>query len=246
VSTRRVLKNEMKKHQTMKKEKRIWDDILTERDKNVYETSGFGKKAELGARPAIIIIDVNYEFVGEKQPILESIKKFPLSCGDSGWKSVESIGLLLARGRIKSIPVFYSIPEFRPETANIGATKTVREKEKFTGAMPESKKVVKEIAPAEDDIVIYKQRASIFFGTPLISHLTRFHVDSLLICGTTTSGCVRASVVDAFSYGFRVAVVEECTFDRGEVSHKVNLFDMHQKYANVISLDETLAYLDKI
>ncbi len=237
----------MKKRQTMQKAKRIWDDILTDRDKILYETSGFGKKAELGARPAILIIDVNYEFVGDKpQPILESIKKFPFSCGESGWKSVEKIRLLLERGRIKSIPIFYSIPEFRPETANIGATKSGRKKEEFSGTIPETMKVVKEISPAEDDIVIYKQRASIFFGTPFISHLTRFCVDTLLVCGTTTSGCVRASVVDAFSYGFRVAVVEECTFDRGEASHKVNLFDMHQKYANVISLDETLAYLDKI
>ena len=237
----------MQKHRAMQKEKRIWDDILTDRDKIVYETTGFGKRVELGTRPAILIIDVNYEFVGDKpKPILESIKKFPLSCGESGWKSVEKIRLLLKRGRIKGIPVFYSIPEFRLETANVGATKSERKKEEFSVTMPEIKKIVKEIAPAADDIVIYKQRASVFFGTPLISHLTRFSVDTLLVCGTTTSGCVRASVVDAFSYGLRVAVIEECTFDRGEVSHKVNLFDMHQKYANVISLDETLAYLDNI
>src|SRR4030043_2323666 len=92
----------MQKHRAMQKGKRIWDDILTDRDKIVYETTGFGRRAELGTRPAILIIDVSYEFVGDKpKPILESIKKFPLSCGESGWKSVEKIRLLLKRGRIK-------------------------------------------------------------------------------------------------------------------------------------------------
>ena len=94
--------------------------------------------------------------------------------------------------------------------------------------------------------MIYKQRASAFFGTPLISYLTKDSVDTLLVGGGTTSGCVRASVVDAFSYGFKVAVIEECTFDRGEASHKINLFDIHQKYGNVIHLDEALDYLEKI
>ncbi len=226
----------------MTREKRIWDDLITGQDRLVYETTGFGKKGQLGERPAILIIDVTYEFVGRHpKPILESIKEWPLSCGESGWKAVEKTRTLLERGRKKKIPVFYSAPEFRPETANVGATKSGREK-----SDPALKKIVKEIKPARDDVVIYKQKASAFFGTPLISHLTRLSIDTLLVCGTTTSGCVRAAVVDAFSYGLSVAVVEECTFDRGEVSHKVNLFDMHQKYADVIRLEEALEYLDKI
>ena len=231
----------------MQKEKRVWDDVLTGQDRFVYETTGFGKIMELGQRPAILIIDVTYEFVGDKpEPILESIKKFPRSCGDVGWKSIEKIRQLLDRGRIKNIPIIYSANEFRPETANVGATKGQKKKEEFSTSIPEMKKVVKEIAPQADDVVMYKQRASVFFGTPIISYLTRNSIDTLLVCGTTTSGCVRASVVDAFSYGFRVAVVEECTFDRGEISHVVNLFDMHQKYANVISLAEATSYLDRI
>ncbi len=226
-------------------EKRIWDDLLTDRDKLVYEISGFGRRIELGEKPAILVIDVTYEFIGDKpEPILESIKRFPLSCGEVGWQCLNGIKVLLEKGRIKRIPIYYSASEFRPEASNIGATKSGRGMDTLK-IKAEHMKIVEEIAPKEDDVVIYKQRASAFFGTPLISHLNFHRIDTLLVCGTTTSGCVRATVVDAFSYGFRVAVIEDCTFDRGEVTHKINLFDMHQKYANVISLNEAIEYLEK-
>ncbi len=226
-------------------EKRIWDDLLTDRDKLVYEISGFGRRIELGEKPAILVIDVTYEFIGDKpEPILESIKRFPLSCGEVGWQCLNGIKVLLEKGRIKRIPIYYSASEFRPEASNIGATKSGRGMDTLK-IKAEHMKIVEEIAPKEDDVIIYKQRASAFFGTPLISHLNFHRIDTLLVCGTTTSGCVRATVVDAFSYGFRVAVIEDCTFDRGEVTHKINLFDMHQKYANVISLNEAIEYLEK-
>jgi nicotinamidase-related amidase len=99
------------------------------------------------------------------------------------------------------------------------------------------------ITPQPSDIVIQKDKPSAFFGTPLLSYLIALGVDGLLVCGTTTSGCVRASVLDAFSYNIPLAVVEECTFDRGEVSHKINLFDMQAKYADVVSLADTLAFI---
>jgi len=82
-----------------------------------------------------------------------------------------------------------------------------------------------------------KVRPSMFFGTALAAYLTSLRVDTVLVCGCTTSGCVRATVVDAFSYSYKTIVVEECTFDRSAVSHKVNLFDMHQKYADGTSSD---------
>jgi maleamate amidohydrolase len=99
------------------------------------------------------------------------------------------------------------------------------------------------ITPASGDIVIQKDKPSAFFGTPLLSYLIALHVDSLLVTGTTTSGCIRATVIDGFSYNLPLAIVEECTFDRGEVSHKINLFDMQAKYADVVSLAETLEFL---
>ena len=96
------------------------------------------------------------------------------------------------------------------------------------------------------DIVIRKQKPSVFFGTTLMSYLTELHIDTLIVGGTTTSGCVRATVLDAFSFNFKVSVVEECTFDRGQVTHKINLFDMNAKYADVISLEEAEDYLAEL
>ena len=82
------------------------------------------------------------------------------------------------------------------------------------------------------------------FSRLLIAHLQQLRIDTLIICGESTSGCVRASTVDAFSYGFHNVVVEECTYDRSPISHKVNLFDMHHKYADVMHVDDVLAHLD--
>ena len=111
---------------------------------------------------------------------------------------------------------------------------------------PETNNIVREIAPAENDTVIHKHRPSIFFATPLVSMLNGLETDTLLVCGCTTSGCVRASVVDAFSYGYRVVLIEECTFDRGQATHKINLFDMNAKYADVLSVTEVKDYLARL
>ena len=80
----------------------------------------------------------------------------------------------------------------------------------------------------------------------MIAHLRRLGVESLIICGESTSGCVRASTVDAYSYGFHSVVVEECTYDRSMVNHKVNLFDLHHKYADVMHADEVVAHLESL
>jgi maleamate amidohydrolase len=101
-----------------------------------------------------------------------------------------------------------------------------------------------DIKPEPEDVVIGKQRASGFFGTPLVAHLTQQGIDTVIVCGESTSGCVRASVADSYSYGFHTVVVEESTYDRHLLSHKVNLFDMHHKYADVMHLDELMEHLE--
>ena len=93
--------------------------------------------------------------------------------------------------------------------------------------------IVAEVAPVPADIFIEKRKPSAFFGTPLMSYLTNMRADSLILTGTTTSGCVRASAVDALSYDLRVTIPEEAVFDRGELSHKIALFDLHMKYVDV-------------
>ena len=102
------------------------------------------------------------------------------------------------------------------------------------------------IAPKQDDIVFAKAKPSIFFGTQLVSMLNFLSVDTLIITGMVTSGCVRATVVDAFSYNYRVIVPEECVADRCQAAHQINLFDIDSKYGNVNPLDDVLAYLETI
>jgi maleamate amidohydrolase len=223
-----------------------WDDILTDRDKEVFALSGYGKRAGFGQRPAVLVIDVNYNFVGDRrEPILESVKRFRNSCGEEGWVGVDNIQVLLAEARSKHLPIFYTTGHGEEGAVAFGRWhgKNSRGGEDFTEAARKGNEIVAEIAPQKGDGIIRKQKPSAFFGTPLMSMLNEVHADTVLVAGTTTSGCVRASVIDAFSYNFTVSVVEECTFDRGQASHKINLFDMNMKYADVVSLQETVEYI---
>jgi len=106
--------------------------------------------------------------------------------------------------------------------------------------------IVEEIAPLEEDLVVNKSYASAFYGTAMVSYFNGLGIDTILMTGGTTSGCVRATVVDAITRNYNVAVIEDCVFDRIEISHKVSLFEMWMKYCDVISLKEGLDYLRKI
>ena len=102
-----------------------------------------------------------------------------------------------------------------------------------------------EVAPREDELVMTKQYASAFFGTSLASTLVAMGIDTLIITGCSTSGCIRATAVDGVQHGFRVMVVRDCVGDRHPAPHEANLFDIDSKYGDVIGLDETLGYLMK-
>lgn len=222
----------------------IWDDVITDADKEIYKKAGYGGgRIVFGNRPALVIVDVTYHFVGDKpEPVLKSIERFPLSCGENGWRAVHQIASLLPLFREKQIPIIYSRAE--PSLPKEWTKGNPRSKEIMEIKI--GNEIVREIAPAASDFIIHKLGPSVFLGTPLINVLTPLNIDTLFFCGGVTSGCVRASVVDAASYGFKVGVIEECTFDRGEVSHKVNLFDMDAKYARVVSIAEVKDYFDKL
>lgn len=226
----------------------VWDLFLTERDRAVYATAGYGASMGFGSRPAVLVIDVNYDFVGhEPAPILESAAQWRNSCGEEGWEGVAAIATLLESARAHSLPVFYTTSEVpRPDGLGSGLWRSSRNGEETVVPGYVGSDVVREIGPQERDVVIRKSKPSAFFGTGLVSLLRELDVDTLLVTGTTTSGCVRASVIDAFSYNFNVAVVEEGCFDRGQASHAINLFDMNAKYADVVSLATTLEYLDTL
>src|SRR5690606_35063463 len=141
---------------------------------------------------------------------------------------------LLSFVRSKGIPVIY-ITRDHKNIYNTGIHSTKRQKNKLES---DSYEIFNEFAPASEDLVLTKERASAFYGTPLVAYLVQMGIKSLIFCGESTSGCVRASVVDAYSNGFHSVVVEECCFDRSELTHKINLFDMHHKYADVMDLEE--------
>ncbi len=228
-----------------------WDDVILEIDKEVYRQAGYGKKQGFGKRPAILIIDILYNFVGDKpEPILKSIEKYHNSCGEWGWIAIKSVKKLIEAGRKKSIPIIYTKGERRKDLFDAGRWKGKIERAKLEEATDIEghigNDIVKDIEPKPEDIVIIKKKPSAFFGTPLISYLIDLGVDSLIICGTTTSGCVKATVIDAFSYNYVVSVVEECVFDRGIVPHKVNLFDINAKYGDVVPLEATLNYINRL
>lgn len=217
----------------------IWDDVIDDQDREIFRKAGFTGRQELGHNPALVIIDVVYNFVGDKrEPILASMERYPLSCGEVGWKAVDQIAALLPLVRSKGIPVIYSTGN--PDLPHPWASTTRREEMK---SAKNGNEIVREIAAQEKDIVIRKLAPSIFFETPLASILISLHIDTLFCCGGVTSGCVRASVVDAASYGFKVGVIEEGTFDRSLICHKINLFDMNSKYARVLSAGEFAEYV---
>lgn len=225
---------------------RIWDDVLPESDLAIYRAAGYGIVGGGGERPALLVVDVTYEFVGDKpEPVLDSIKKFPNSCGEAGWRAMEHIRDLLAECRELGLPVFYTKGMDARSAITRGAWgwKKAASSESTVGSNPIGNQIPDLIAPRPGETVIQKTKPSAFFGSPLASYLTHLKVDTVVVTGTTTSGCIRATVLDAFSNNFRSIVVEEAVFDRGELSHKMNLFDMNAKYADVISAEETRAYL---
>ena len=226
----------------------IWNQFLTERDKKVFEAGGFGARQGYGKRPAVLVVDVNYYFCGDKrEPILESVKRWRASCGEEAWDGIAAIQTLLSAARGRGLPVIYTTGARRPDNWDAGswAWKNVRtgEKPRTEEAGLDGNTIVREIAPQPEDIVIAKHKPSAFFGTALQSFLVQLGADSVIVTGTTTSGCVRATVVDAFSNNYRATVVEEGCFDRSQASHALSLCDMHAKYADVVKLEEALAFV---
>jgi maleamate amidohydrolase len=219
-----------------------WKDVIPESDLKLY--ARWRRETFVGPRPALLAIDL-YDLVyrGGPLPPAEINDRYPNTCGTFAHRAIAPTKNLLAAARRANIPIFFCTQETRPNNRPPGAFSTRRGGGVF-GA--DAYAIYHEFKVESDDIVICKQRASIFAGTPLRSHLSLLGVQSLIVCGESTSGCVRASVVDGYSSGFHVSVVEECTYDRAELTHKVNLFDMHHKYADVMHVDEVVAHLQSM
>ena len=230
---------------------RVWEPFLTEQDKAHLAASPQKKTYGFGRRAAVLSVDNYRKAIGDRpEPLLESIKTWPSSTGLVGWTALERISELLRAARAASIPVIHVVGMTSEESgvtewnAGRGGRATARP------STPEQEEqhrrrnqIVDQAAPLPGEVVLRKTAPSAFFGTPLIAHLVGAGIDTVIVCGETVSGCVRATVVDGRSYRLQMIVVEECVYDRHEATAALNLFDMDQKYADVVSLDTTLEWI---
>jgi maleamate amidohydrolase len=222
---------------------RVWDPFLTERDRARAAAQPALRKGG-GERPALLLVDLYREVFGDRpQPLLEALDEWPNSCGLNGWEALPQIRALLDEARRLSVPVIHvtgldGVPgwrEPRPAIQRAGAAAQERARRRY--------EIVDELRPETGEMVLRKTAPSAFWGTPLAGLLNGLRIDTVIVAGESTSGCVRATVVDAKSYRLKVLVPEECVFDRDDSCHAINLFDMNEKYADVIPLAEVLEYL---
>jgi maleamate amidohydrolase len=217
-----------------------WEDVIDDEIRQL--AANYARRQGLRQRPALLHIDnYNAVFGDRREPLLQAMQRFPSSCGEAAWDAIEPTGRLLAAARAAGIPVIHTTQDLRNRVAGRRISSTKREQVGQDEVWNAT--IFAPLAPEPDELVIQKVRASGFFGTPLDAYLVELGVDTLIMCGNSTSGCVRATCVDGKMRGYAVAVVEECVFDRNWLSHKVNLFDMNCKYADVMFLDEVLEYL---
>lgn len=224
---------------------RVWEKYLTEQDKTNLQLREARPKIEI-KRPAILLVDLyRWVFGDEPEPLNEAIKSWPSSCGLAAWNSLPDIQRLLETGRDLGLPIVHTTGI---DPAESGIVRGTRERSsgdlELDQAMEDRRRrqydIVEAVAPIPGEVVIRKPAASAFWSTHLASHLYSKGVDSLIVAGESTSGCVRASVVEAKAFRFNVIVAEECVFDRHEAAHAMSLFDMNQKYARVMSTQEVI------
>ena len=221
-------------------EDHCWQDVVPADVLELYQH--YRRDLYVGDSPALIAIDL-YEMAyrGGARPVMEVAKTYPSSCGENAWNAIPPTQRLFAAARAAGLPIFYSTGETR-EDAKPGAVRATNRRASAGAA--DDFAIKAEFAPQPGDTVIRKLRASAFFGTPLIAHLTQLGVKSVIMIGESTSGCLRASAVDAYSNGFHVTIAEECCYDRSMISHKINLFDLHHKYADVMKVADVIAHLE--
>ncbi len=183
-------------------------------------------------RCGLLIVDATEGFFGPNLPTLAAARQNRSACGAPAWNCIPAIQTLLRAFRAAHRPVVYTTPI---RTAALGAA-TVG-----TLVNGEGDPIMSAVAPSADELVLTKSKPSAFFGTPLVTYLVRHKLSSLVVAGGTTSGCVRATAVDAASYGLTVVLASDACFDRSTLSHSVTLYELEVKYASVLSANEIAA-----
>jgi len=199
-----------------------------------YAAGGFGKSLQPGRRPALLVIDFVRAYLVPDSPLYAGVEVARDACRE-----------LLRAARAAGIPVLHTNVQYQPGGRDGGVFfRKVPALACFeAGARPDLAAFAEGLEPAAGETVITKQYASAFFGTSLASTLTALCVDTVLIAGVSTSGCVRATAVDACQHGFVPLVVREAVGDRHEAPHAANLFDLQAKYAEVVNLVQAQQYL---
>jgi nicotinamidase-related amidase len=201
----------------------------------VYASSKLGGKVGFGKRPAILVIDLQKGFTLEKA-----------TAGADMTKTVESVNELTEAARGKNVKVYYTRVGYQKDGIDLGVfghkAFVLREftRDHWNYEMDDRLKI------KEEDVIIEKHWPSSFFGTHLLSMLITTHIDTLILTGCTTAGCIYATTVDSCSYGFRTMVVSDGVVDRAEETHNMFLWNMGQKYADILTVKETIAEINKI
>jgi maleamate amidohydrolase len=198
---------------------------------------GYGQGSiEPGERPAVLVIDLQYAFTDPA---------FPLGGAELVERAVENTARLLGVARDAGVPVYQTVVAWREDGSDIGL---------WPVKLPSLREVTLDSRWArvdarvwdESDVLLVKKWPSFFHGTPLASLLAAAQRDTVIVTGCMTSGCVRATTVDAFSHGYRTLVPEDCVGDQGRDGHESNLRDVHRRYAEVTASADVIAYLDRV
>lgn len=202
-----------------------------------YARGGFGKTLAPGQRPALLVIDFVRAYLVQSSPLYAGVEQARADCET-----------LLKAARSAGIPILHTNVVYQPGGRDGGVFfRKVSALRCFEqGAHPELAAFAEGLEPIAGETVVSKQYASAFFGTTLASTLTALGVDTVLIAGLSTSGCVRASAVDCCQHGFIPVVVREAVGDRASGPHESNLFDLQAKYAEVAALSDVLVYLKNL
>ena len=209
---------------------------MTSSEEEFFRQRGFGQKIGFGERPALIIIDMVKAFTDASRMLGANLDT-----------QIEATRPLLEVAHQRGFPVLFSTVRYEDQNLRDAGLWGLKMKGSATLTADSDGWEIDprlEVRPA--DSLLFKKYASCFFGTDLVPRLNARRIDTLIITGCTTSGCVRATAVDAVQNGFRPMVVREAVGDRSVAAHDQSLFDLNAKYADVVSLDETLQYLTTI
>jgi maleamate amidohydrolase len=197
-----------------------------------YIKAGYTRRLGFGRRPVLLVVDFIDAYFIKSSPLYAKVENVAAVAGN-----------VLAAARAGGVPVIFTKVIYDANGLNGGVfVRKVKVLRALVDGAPEAE-ITQRLAPRAGELVITKQYASAFFGTSLAATLTAMGVDSVLICGLTTSGCVRATAVDAMQHGFVPIVIADAVGDRDRRPHEANLFDLSAKYADVVESREAIKYL---